>query len=385
LTKRGVSGMHDLGRLSSLDVEFWLTRNGWIPALTKANGALWKRGDFDVLVPSSNLQPDAGLRLQVALESIAESHGLAPSDLESEIIHFGSDVVEWRVVDSATLDDGLSLGAADQLISTVRRVVIFGAAAVDHRRGYFGRRVRQRARDEASRVRVGQTKRGSFILPLISHVGVGPGWSVGDLGFPVEFAPYSRQVLLTIFEALSASVALAELTEGAPSGRQANELVSKGVSYELSIAMAELLANETIRSLSVSFDWADAAPVESGRRTVDFNNAHAEFFRRLAANLFETAETGAQQILVQVKSSARHEDSERDGGVVVFRRSLGDRSGGLVRADLNEADYQTVLTADSRREVLAVVGKLVEEEGHRTRLEEVASVQRIVQATFEVT
>jgi hypothetical protein len=364
-----------LGPLTS-----WLRFSGWVSTAEDHKlGILWEKSGIAVVVPSADA-PDVDLRTQIAIQAIAEVEGIEVSSLIQQVSRFSADVVEWRVVDATSDDDGLSLAVADQLLSTVRRVVVFAAASVEQRRGYFGRRVKQRARAESARVRVAQTQRGSFILPLVSNLPEVLSETVPSL-VEVETVPFSRQVLQVVESALTGSRRLADQTSRNPTARESNELVGEGVSYEMSSAMADLLESDSVAEVDVKFTWGRLATLQASR--TKFTPADAPFFRSLAANLFESSEIGVQQLLLSVRSSSRFDEPGRDGGVVVFRRDFGDGSRSLIRAELDEAQYQTVLSADSERNMLVVMGKLIEEEGHRTRLEEVRSVRRQVQGTFD--
>ncbi len=371
--------------VAPLSLTQWLSGHGWQLERTKPDrGTIWRRAGSEVFVPLFADDDDARLRLQVAITAIAETSGVSADALAREVAFVRSDVMEWRVVDAAVADNGLSLSAADQLVSSVRRVVIFCAAAVDHRRGYFGRRVRQRARDEANRVRIAQSRTGSYVLPIVSDIsGAQPDSAMSPLNVDVEVAPYSRRVLLTVEDALSSAAAIMDFLPSGPTVQQANELVARGVSYEFSTAVADLLESPGVATVEVSFHWAPLGSTARQSRSIEFDRGNATFFRRLAGNLFETSEIGEQRFVFRVKSSGRFDEADREGGVAVFRRAAAEAGRTLIRAELSEEDYQTVLVADSNRELVSVIAKLIEEEGHRPRLEEIVEVRRIVQGSFD--
>jgi hypothetical protein len=356
----------------------WLAENHWSATRTKAGtGVLWARSGVEVLVPSSADHPDAALRLRVALEAVADAQQMKVEDLLGALVLGATDVVEWRIVDREIADDGISLLAADRLLAAVRQAVVVSGASVQHRRGYFGRRVSRRARALADGIRVAQTRRGSFVLPIVSPVPPAPTVSSTLHSFEVERQPFPRQALTTLFGALQATSQLLDQVSS-PDVRQANDLVAHGVSYELSVAIASVLELESLGRLDVSFRWASNLTSVVPDRTFNLDPRHAGFYRALAGNLFESSTVGEQRLIVRVKGLSRHNEPERDGGVAQFRREIVGVGPSLIRAELTEDMYQTASTADRNHEYVAVVGRLMEEEGHRTRLEDVTSVERMV-------
>jgi hypothetical protein len=122
------------------------------------------------LQPTLRDASDYDLRVSQMLRSLASWSQRSVEAIVEEMIHEGSDVTEWRANGlhahdfSVPLEDGLNL------VQAVRNVFIAAANAAIRRRGYFGHSTLKAAREHAYAVRMGQTRRGSYVIPIISRV-----------------------------------------------------------------------------------------------------------------------------------------------------------------------------------------------------------------------
>ncbi|MFK0226652.1 hypothetical protein ACIQUL_12900 [Streptomyces sp. NPDC090303] len=78
------------------------------------------------------------------------------------------DVTDLRASHPTIRDGSIPLDAGSELFQSAKRLRVASAAATIRRQGHF-RNFPTRARDQARDVRLGQTRKGSYIVPIISQ------------------------------------------------------------------------------------------------------------------------------------------------------------------------------------------------------------------------
>jgi hypothetical protein len=132
--------------------------------------ALWVRENRELLQPTLRDASDYALRLSQMLQALGNWAERSPDALAEEMVHEGSDVSEWRASGSEGRDFSVPLEDGLTLVQSVRNVFVAAANASIQRRGYFGLSTLKVARQHARVVRMGQTRRGSYVVPIISRV-----------------------------------------------------------------------------------------------------------------------------------------------------------------------------------------------------------------------
>jgi hypothetical protein len=103
------------------------------------------------------------------------------------------------------------LEQAVAFVERSRDMVLAAACAAITKRPYFATRKPTRATEYLSRVRMGQTERGSYVLTILSPVAPE---LVAECQLPLDLEmpePYERQVTRTLAEALAAMAQAARL------------------------------------------------------------------------------------------------------------------------------------------------------------------------------
>jgi len=360
------------------DVTDWLGKHGW--SETGRLGEIasrWQTDGNSVVVPLLTSSPDFELRWREMLEGVAEAVDTDPEGVLLAVTKAGSDIAEFRAVGDGRIDDSIPLGDAAVLIESVRRLLQASANSTLQPRSYYGHSLPDAAREHARNVRMGQTRRGSYVVPVISRVPILEPPDDGDdavLFEEVTFQPFARSAMLRLAEGLSTLRQLtqpsSELTRSA-----ITESVGAGVSSELCDAVASTLETDSIASLDVSFSWAERLPLASvPERVVTFEGATAPFVRQVADVLRGEPLVGRQTFVGYVKTLDRGEEDEI--GRIALRALDNDKARNIWM-DLNDDDYHVAGQANDARRMVSVTGLLHREPGRALRFTEVTDFHLI--------
>lgn len=356
------------------DIASWLASNDWqrISAQSSQRPVLWTLGSRELLQPTLREANDYELRVSQMLRSLSAWSERSVEALAEEMIHEGSDVTEWRANGlherdfSVPLDDGLAL------VQSVRNAFVAAANAAIQRRGYFGHSTLKAARDHARVVRMGQTRRGSYIVPIISRV---PGATEqaddeqGRLDIDVSAQPFERRVMAQLADALDAVHDLAVRSDREPTTRELNERIGSGVSHELCMALEGMLAAPSFGDVDVSFSWARRAASHPDVEQVVFPKESATVIGKMAENL-----RGSDVIAEQVLS----------GSVWITKLAAGDSEGTIkvhaaigtkvrtVTVPLNRDQMHEAQVAAAEERPVFIRGRLVREQGRAWHFESVS-------------
>lgn len=351
------------------DVTTWLRLQGWT-----ARGALddvaelWQQDSRSVVVPLLRNAPDFEIRWSEMLSKLSEAVGSDPGGVILAITRSGSDVAEFRAI--GEIDDSLPLTDASTLIDSVRRAMQASANAALQPRGYFGHSIPDAARDHARNVRMGQTRRGSYVVPVISRVPFLQPEDEEDavLFEDVSYQPFARTAMLRLATGLAA---IRELTHGttAPTRSNMTEAVGAGVSSELCDSVASTLESDSISDLEVGFTWAERLPTRSDVSGLRLEAGSAPLLREMSSFLKGDPIVGRQTLVGYVKRLDRGEDDEI--GRITLRALDNDKARN-VSMDLSDPRYHVAGEANTDRRMVSVTGVLHREPGRTLRFTEVS-------------
>ncbi len=293
--------------------------------------------------------------------SLAVATAKSPDSLLNEMAHEGSDIAEVRASGVDLADGSVPLGDAEVLISSVRQAVTASANAVVQPRSHFGHSIPKVAREHGRSVRMGQTRRGSYIIPIISRVPILDSLDGEDerLFDDAGYEPFPRQAMRRLASALTV---LRDMTNQGrvPSGQEINESVGEGVSHELCSAVAATLETHSVTNLDIAFSWARRLPVRNQPSTITFEEASSTVVRDVAEHLRGRLIVGEQTLAGFVKALDRDEDDEV--GKVTIRALVNDQPR-LVHLHLDAGRYEVASRANNDRVPVLVTGRLVREPG----------------------
>ncbi|WP_157118067.1 hypothetical protein [Microbacterium paludicola] len=350
---------------SPIDVASWLRLQGW--RLTGALGEVaqrWRSSEITVVVPTTPSAPDFALRWTELFEHLARAFDTDPGGVLLAITKSGSDIAEFRAV--GHVDDSMPLGDAATLIESVRRALQASANSALQPRSYYGHSVPDVAREHATKARMGQTRRGSYVIPIISRLPILRAAEDADavLFDDSVYQPFARTAMMKLAEGLEA---LRALTHGPSQATRSamNEAVGAGVSSDLCDAVADTLECDSITDLGVTFNWAERLPAARAPRVVSLDAGAVWEVRRVGEYLKGDQIVGRQTVVGYVKRLDRGEDDEF--GRVTVRAIDGDRARN-VTMELSDADYHIAGEANTDRRIVSATGVLHRESGRALRL-----------------
>ena len=355
------------------DIASWLISHDWQRAsLRPQRPTLWVLGDRELLQPTIREAKDYQLRLSQMFRSLALWADRSVEALTEEMIHEGSDVSEWRANGlhdqdySVPLEDGLTL------VQSVRNAFVAAANASIQRRGYFGHSTLKAARDHARAVRMGQTRRGSYIVPIISRI---PGVAAqaeeqqGRLDVEVSTQPFERRVMAQLADALQAMHELAVQADHEPSPRELNQRIRDGVSHELCTAVDSMLSTRSFGDVDVTFSWARRASRHPDIQRVDFPKEAAPIIANMAEKL-RGSDVIAEQVLSGYVWITKHTAGEREGSIKVHAQ-IGNKPR-TISVPLSRDQVHEAQVAAAEERPVFIRGQLVREQGRAWHFQSVS-------------
>lgn len=216
---------------------------------------------------------------------------------------------------------------------------------------------------------MGQTRRGSYIVPVISRLPILEPEDEDDavLFEDVTYQPFARTAMLRLAEGLTA---LRELTHGSsqPTRSRITEAIGAGLSSELCDAVASTLEADSITDLDVGFIWAERLRATSASTGVRLEGGAAPLIRQVSSVLKGEPIVGRQTFVGYVKRLDRGEEDEV--GRITLRALDNDKARNITM-ELNEADYHVAGEANTERRMVSATGILHREPGRALRFTEV--------------
>jgi hypothetical protein len=351
-------------------VASWLEWQGW--ALASSLGEVaerWSGADVSVIVPLQPSSPDFHLRWNELLSSLSRHFQLDTGGILLAIKREGSDIAEFCA--SGAIDDSIPLGDATVVIDSLRRAMQAAANSAIQPRSYFGHSIPDTARGFARNVRMGLTRSGSYVIPVISSLPILREDEPEDarLFDDVFYKPFARSAMLQLAGGIAELRRLTH-SEQSPSRSEIAQSVGRGVSAELCDAIAGLLETQSVESLRVAFTWAERLPVNDAPASVMVEEGAVRLIRDVGNYLRGEPVVGLQTVVGYVKRLDRGEDDEV--GRVTIRILDSDKARNVI-LELDDQRYHIAGEANTNRELISATGILHREPGRMLRLSEVAS------------
>lgn len=363
-----------LSAIRPLDLAAYLRAAGWRQLEGgDAPSAAWELEVdghvLEILAPLQQSWRDYGRRVASALDTLAEVEGRSALHIIRDIQTVSFDVIRLRQVGPATADGTVSLLDGVRLSSAGRSALLAAAcSAVSPRRAYHARKP-QKALDYAQSLRLGQSERGSYVLPILSHVPMrGPSEPAPSPSAPAGPSedPYERRVTRVLARALERTIGAAARTVSTGAFDAFDEAVGDGVSADLCEALGELAEGPSKTSFDVSISWAPSRPVpRQPRPRFTLGPDVLEVVREAGPVLRAKAPVDDFE-LVGVVVTVHRPDAKVRGSAVVHAHIDGQYR--KVKVDLAEEDWNLAEKALRKHLVFECVGELVRV-GNQLRLE----------------
>ncbi|MEU0693719.1 hypothetical protein ABZ349_06980 [Streptomyces niveus] len=352
------------------EIRSYLKVTGWAPVSGGDVAELWSLpgpADEVVLVPMKPGAPDFAKRSRILVQDLARVEFAETQTVHDAIATIYNDVTDLRASHPSMSDGSIPLQSGYELFVSAKRLRVASAAATIRRQGHF-RNFPTRARDQARDVRLGQTRRGSYIVPIISQARspedvYSPGQDHIDV--QIEETLFDRRVTATMSRALGVLEDMAS-ADHEPTPSEINDSIGEGVSYELCQALAKVVSTESVSALDVAFNWSRvAAPPPGTPAHVEFNRDAIEIVDLVSEQLKTRTYTREHLIYGVVTDLSRHPDDDT-GRVGV--QTLIQRRSRTVWMDLPDGEYHTAVHCHDAGIPVRVRGTLTSPPGGIARM-----------------
>ena len=354
-----------------LDVSSYLRLHGWKQVDVEPNRfATWvksnaERGDFEVLLPLATTFRDFPQRVHELLDTLKAEERRAAEEIVEDLTSPHADVVRARLAPDGSLDGTLPLDAGAGVFQQMRDLMLAAACSAWAPRPVFAKRKPDRAMQFVRDARIGQTRRGSYVVTVLSPVPPTLTNTNGHL-FDDETEPFSRKSTRTLATALNATVQGVEAAAATGTLDALSRAVELGVSANLCDAILGINRSAGNEGIEFSFSWAASREAPVGlpvklRLAAD----SMPYLEEVSRCFRQTAEIEDVEVLGLVQKLERL-GTENTGKVTISGTVDGDRR--TVHADLTGDDHSLAIRAYENRLPIACTGELVREgKSHRLK------------------
>jgi hypothetical protein len=307
-----------------------------------------------IMLPLDTDYVDFPARFRETLRALATVHSWDPEELIERITATRADLLFVRF-DQEMLDGTIPFRQAELALDGLFQMMKAAATtAFDPTHSHRGRRADVVNNFLDDDVRLGHTKRGSFIFTVVTRLGERlPAQQDGTAA-----VAFPRQVTRTLARGLGAAHDLAERWDE----RALDNPAQLGLSASLVESLVELTQTDTLRALDLSFAWAstEPAPVDALSRIVMDRDVMAGL-PRVRERLTRREEPPRTVTLVGTVRSLSRDDSadeEPDAASIVLATEVNGRTR-KVHVPLSGEDYDLAIQAHRNRRPFIVTGDLV--------------------------
>lgn len=345
-------------------IEVYLSAQGWAELERGRAASLWKDAgtDTSVVVPQILDAPDYMKRVGILIDTLSAQE---KSDRESLLTDIGLvyfDVVPFSVEPAESFSGSVPLQAGVDFYNAVRRNVVSAAAATIRRASSYGRAIPKAAPSHAKKVHLGQTERGSYVVPVLSRASFGPvevpKVPSDRLDLDVEESLFDRRVLVTLARSLETVHEIVVSSSKEPTANTLFDAVREGVSRDLCLGILQSISSDDVGSMRVRFQWSVASPAPARTPDVEFPKESHAAISRLADRL-EKLDPPSEQVLYGAITRLTHEPGEPEGRVGM--QTMIGRKQRTIWMTLDQEQYRIARECHDQRMVI-VRGKL-----HRAR------------------
>jgi hypothetical protein len=339
-------------------------RHGDVREIWRLPG-LYGRPQARIMLPLATDYVDFHQRFSDTLRSLGHLHGWDAEELQERIESIRADLFVVRL-DQAMTDATISIRQAEQTVAAIYRMLQAAATTTaDPDHSHRGRRPARVTEFLEEDVRLGHTKRGSFVFTVVTRLGSPPGspGSPGPTSLPLPRtdaagpAPFQRRVMETLARGLESTRALAAEEDPRPLESPAEF----GLSATLVEALEDVSQTDGLWAVDLSFQWAAAAePPAVGRKPIVLDRAIMSALPRVRERLIRREKPLHRETLIGLVKSLTREDSDADGetGSIVLIAEAAGRTRN-VQVPLTPEDHEWAIVAYRNKWPFTVTGDLV--------------------------
>ncbi|MEV6311493.1 hypothetical protein AB0M10_23165 [Streptomyces sp. NPDC051840] len=300
---------------------------------------------------------DFEARFRDALEALGHIHAWDADELRDRIAGTRADLFFVRL-DQPMIDGTIPFHQAEATLQALFKMLKAAATtAADPEHSHRGRRPAGVSAFLQEDVRLGHTKRGSFVFTIVTRLGdtVAADSAVAD--DPATMTVFPRRVMETLARGLETTQRLArEWDAGVLESPGAS-----GLSAALVESVEELAQPEQLRSLDLSFEWAAAeTPPDVGLATIVLDRDVMAALPRVRERLVRQEEPPAHVTLVGlVKGLTREEPAgDEESASVTIQADVRGKTRS-VHVSLGGEDHDWAIMAYRNKLPFTVSGDLV--------------------------
>jgi hypothetical protein len=257
------------------------------------------------------------------------------------------------------VDGSVPLVQGALAFSRAHELMLAAACAAVEPRPVYATRKPAQAIEYVSRIRLGQTQQGSYVVAILSPVP--PSLDVESCAgaAAVLDEPFERRVTMTLARATAGARSAAELAAGTGALQPFLDASRLGVSANLCDAIVGLVTESGAESLGIRFRWSPtrlAPPDLSGR--VVFSRDTIQVVKEASRIFRETTPRDDFELLGMVVALQRDEGAASGAATVA---ALVDGALRKVRMALGAEAYATAIHAHQGEHRVRCAGRLVKE------------------------
>lgn len=345
--------------LSPQALRAFLRANDWrLASRPRSSAEIWEHGEYELLLPLNSHAPDYDRRIHNFVEDLAEALGAAEEDVARQLLYMEDDVINIRLAEER---DYVPLSDAAKLIGNAKELAVVSACSAITRKAYHGRSRPHRARRYARIVGMGHTRRGSFIIPMVSPVRTAPFVELNVKEYPslnieAETDFFPRRVTGMMADVLK-SIQRIAIAPSIPNQTALQHAVADGLSADACMATSGILSASHAEEVDITFQWAlSATPMRAGGDKLAFPTESAEIIAEVG-HILQKQEQAEHSVLYGFVSSLDRDEGDSEGTIKL--KTLYNRRERPVKITLNEIDYHTAVEAHDLRMRVVVAGTIV--------------------------
>jgi hypothetical protein len=229
--------------------------------------------EAELLLPLDRRLNDYVRRMSEVLHTLEVAEKRSQLDILSDISDAGADVIRIRLQGTPFEDGSLPIDHAVHVVSYAREMMLAAACSVVQPRIIYRSRKPTPASEYMSKVRLGQTERGSYVLSIRSLVP--PQLTGSQLSLPnietedgeyrvIAEEPFERRVTRQLAEALTAVTNALSQVRATGDVTPFQDAVAKGVSANLCHALAGMGLSDTPLDMDIGMSWASTRGLPKG-------------------------------------------------------------------------------------------------------------------------
>lgn len=360
-----VKDIGTLGSVQPLEFAAYLRANGWREdEHFPERASVWSLdggsdGGHEILLPLRRDFKDFANRISEALQTLEIVEQRSQLDILKELATTAADVVRVRVNPGDSSNGSIPIDRGVDLFQRAREMMLAAACAAVEPRTQYQTRKPGKAVEYLSKVHIGQTEHGSYVVNILSRVA--PTLKSETL-FPTEsfeeVDPFERLVTRTLAEALEAARAAAEYSAATGTVEHFTRAVASGVSANLCESIVGMSESGGGKGLEIGLHWALSRPMRrSIPQSVKFSADTMPIIEEAARIFRETPTQEGFEVEGYVVRLDRRGEVGGEGTVAI--NSFVEDSPRLISVSLSSEDYVRAIHAHERGIRVVCFGNLI--------------------------